>query len=106
MQVASRRDQAQYWHHKDQPYSYVSVNKFESIFKEFPVGQKLAEELSMPSDKSESQKNALSFNAYSLGKWELFKACMAREWLLMKRNSFIHVFKSAQVINGQLRERN
>ncbi|RVX01546.1 Pleiotropic drug resistance protein 3 [Vitis vinifera] len=98
MAEASRRDQAQYWHHKDQPYSYVSVNKFERIFKEFPVGQKLAEELSMPSDKSESQNNALSFNAYSLGKWELFKACMAREWLLMKRNSFIHVFKSAQLV--------
>lgn len=41
----------------------------------------------------------MSFNTYSLGNWELLKACMAREWLLMKRNSFVHVFKSTQVMD-------
>ncbi|GMN39378.1 hypothetical protein TIFTF001_008611 [Ficus carica] len=28
---------------------------------------------------------------------ELLKACFSREWLLMKRNSFAHVFKSSQI---------
>lgn len=62
------------------------------------MGQKLDKEISQPIDKIELQKNALSFNTRSARNWELFKACMAREWLLMKRNSFVHVFKSAQVL--------
>lgn len=34
---------------------------------------------------------------YGLSSWELLKACFSREWLLMKRNSFIHIFKSIQI---------
>ena len=103
MQVVSKKDQARYWYLKDQPYCYVSVDKFESIFKEFHLGRKQDEELSLPFNKSESSRNALTFSVYSLGKWDLFKACLAREWLLMKQNSFIHVFKSLQVM-GWLRQ--
>ncbi|KAK6285958.1 hypothetical protein POUND7_012137 [Theobroma cacao] len=97
-EVLSKKDQAQYWYHKDRPHSYVSVDKFIVAFKKFHAGQKLNEELCTPFNKCESHKSALSFKIYSLGKWELFKACMAREWLLMKRNSFVYVFKSAQLV--------
>jgi len=58
----------------------------------------LTEKLSKPFDKSQGHKVALSFNKYSLGKWELFKACFGREWLLMKRNSFVYVFKEKKLI--------
>ncbi|CBI40242.3 unnamed protein product, partial [Vitis vinifera] len=34
---------------------------------------------------------------YGISNWELFKACFAREWLLMKRNSFIYIFKTTQI---------
>ncbi|XP_050380227.1 pleiotropic drug resistance protein 3-like isoform X2 [Argentina anserina] len=97
-EVVSRRDQAKYWHHKEKPYSYVSVDNFISMFKEFHVGKKLEEELCKPFDQSECHKHALSFDIYSQRKWELFKACLSREWILMKRNSFVHVFKSAQLV--------
>ncbi|XVF22005.1 hypothetical protein REPUB_Repub12eG0137200 [Reevesia pubescens] len=97
-EVLSKKDQAQYWYHKDRPHSYVSVDMFNAAFKEFHAGQKLNEELSTPFRKSESQKNALSYSFYSLGKWELLKACSAREWLLMKRNSFVYVFRSTQIV--------
>ncbi|CAK9145272.1 unnamed protein product [Ilex paraguariensis] len=98
-EVVSEKDQAQYWYHEDQqPHSYVSVEEFGKMFKEFHVGQKLDEELSQPFSKTELHKNALSFTMYSHGKWELLKACMTREWLLMKRNSFVHIFKSAQLV--------
>ncbi|XVF71507.1 hypothetical protein PTKIN_Ptkin12aG0043400 [Pterospermum kingtungense] len=97
-EVLSRKDQAQYWYHQDQPHSYVSVDDFISAFKKFHIGQKLNEELRTPFNKCDSHKSALSFNIYSLGKWELLKACMAREWLLIKRNSFVHVFKSTQLV--------
>ncbi|CAL9014492.1 unnamed protein product [Prunus brigantina] len=97
-EVVSLKDQAKYWYHEEKPYSYVTVDKFVNMFKDFHVGKKLDEELRKPFDKSECYKDALSFNIYSLRKWELLKACTAREWLLMKRNSFVHVFKSAQLV--------
>ncbi|XP_039012083.1 pleiotropic drug resistance protein 3-like [Hibiscus syriacus] len=97
-EVLSKKDQAQYWYRIDEPYSFVSVDNFMVAFKKFHAGQKQNEELCTPFNKRESHKSALSFKIYSLGKLELFKACMAREWLLMKRNSFVHVAKSSQLM--------
>lgn len=70
---------------------------FSRKFKESHHGCKLTEELSAPFDKSKSQNNSFSFSAYSLNKWALFRTCMSRELLLMRRNSFIYIFKSVQV---------
>ncbi|KAL5582398.1 hypothetical protein UlMin_014840 [Ulmus minor] len=97
-EVVSKKDQGKYWYNNDQLYSSISVDELADKFKNFHVGKKLEEELSKPVNKSQYQKNALSFDVYSLRKWELLKACTAREWLLMKRNSFVHVFKSAQLV--------
>ncbi|KAI9156895.1 hypothetical protein LWI28_013751 [Acer negundo] len=97
-EVVSKKDQAQYWYHRHLPYSYVSVDMFIDEFKEFHVGQRLDDRLSRPFNKSKCHKNSLSFSIYSLSKWELFKACLSREWLLMKRNSVFHVVKSAQLV--------
>ncbi|KAL9352179.1 hypothetical protein Peur_054859 [Populus x canadensis] len=97
-EVISKKDQAQYWCHADIPYQYVSVNQFIEMFKASNIGQTLAEELSKPYDKSWCPNSALSFSIYSSRKWELFKACMARELLLLKRNTFVYVFKTAQLI--------
>ncbi|KAF7135655.1 hypothetical protein RHSIM_Rhsim08G0079000 [Rhododendron simsii] len=97
-EVVSRKDQEQYWYHTNQAYNYISVKDFRNEFKKFHVGRKLDKELSQDFIRSDFYKNALSFNVYSLRKWELLKACMAREWLLMRRNSFVHVVKSAQLV--------
>ncbi|GFP80385.1 pleiotropic drug resistance protein 3 [Phtheirospermum japonicum] len=67
-------------------------------YKESLHGKKIDDELSVLLDKSKSHKNAISFKVYSLSKWTLFKACMSREYLLMKRNSFLYLFKSVQLI--------
>lgn len=75
----------------------MSIDMFARIYKESVHGKKLSEELSVPFDKSNSHKAAISFSVYSLPKWTLFRACMSREFLLMKRNAFVYVFKSAQV---------
>ncbi|KAM3752301.1 hypothetical protein ACB098_03G007200 [Castanea mollissima] len=98
MQVISRKDQAQYWYQMEVPYSYVSVDMFSRKFKESPYGKKLDEELSETYDKSQSHQDALSFSVYSLSKWELFRICASREYLLMKRNSFIYIFKTTQLV--------
>ncbi|XP_059652208.1 pleiotropic drug resistance protein 3-like [Cornus florida] len=97
-EVISMKDQAQYWHRTEQTHSFVSVDMFSRKFKESPFGKKLDEELSKPFMKSENHKDAISFSMYSLPKWALFRACMSREFLLMRRNSFIYVFKSIQLV--------
>ncbi|KAJ0976466.1 hypothetical protein J5N97_018431 [Dioscorea zingiberensis] len=95
-EVLSKMDQKQYWYRPQESYTYVSVDEFCKQFKSFHVGKNLEEELSKPYGKSQCHENALSFNQYSLPKWELFRACMARELLLMKRNSFLYIFKIFQ----------
>ncbi|CAK9136210.1 unnamed protein product [Ilex paraguariensis] len=97
-EVMSRKDQAQYWHQTEQGYRYVSVDMLSMKFKESAMGKKLDEELSEPFMKSQSDKNAISFSVYSLSKWTLFCGCMSRELLLMRRNSFIYIFKTSQLV--------
>ncbi|KAJ7973218.1 Pleiotropic drug resistance ABC transporter [Quillaja saponaria] len=97
-EVISRKDQAQYWYHSELPYNYVSVDMFSRKFKASALGKNLEGEISEPFDKSQSHKNSLSFRVYSLSKWELFGACASRELLLMRRNYFIYVFKTCQLI--------
>ncbi|KAK7245297.1 hypothetical protein RIF29_40136 [Crotalaria pallida] len=96
-EVTSTKDQEQYWADKDQPYRFVTAKEFAEAFQSFHVGRSLANELATRFDKSKSHPAALATKKYGLGKWELFKACLSREYLLMKRNSFIHIFKLCQL---------
>ncbi|XP_043699337.1 ABC transporter G family member 39-like isoform X2 [Telopea speciosissima] len=102
-EVTSIKDQQQYWVHKDKQYSYVSVKEFADAFKSFHIGQKLGEELSTPFNKSKSHPAALTISKYGISKKELLKACCSREWLLMKRNSFVFVFRVMQVASALFR---
>ncbi|CAH2079074.1 unnamed protein product [Thlaspi arvense] len=97
-EVMSRKDQEQYWCHRGKPYSYISVDSFIEKFKESNLGVLAKEELSKPFDKSQTRKDGLCYRKYSLGKWEMLKACSRREYLLMKRNSFIYFFKSGLLV--------
>ncbi|XP_071697291.1 pleiotropic drug resistance protein 3-like isoform X2 [Rutidosis leptorrhynchoides] len=97
-EVVSRKDQASYWCRTEEPYSYISVPTLSMRFKESDLGKDLNEKISKPFTKSQSHETAISFNVYSLSKWALFRACMSREILLMKRNSFIYIFKTVQLI--------
>ncbi|KAF2287195.1 hypothetical protein GH714_039303 [Hevea brasiliensis] len=97
-EVTSMKDQEQYWVHKDLPYSYVSVKEFAEAFQSFHVGRKLGDELATPFDKSNCHPAALTTKKYGINKKELLKACFSRELLLMKRNSFVYIFKITQLI--------
>ncbi|KAL6326623.1 hypothetical protein AAG906_009749 [Vitis piasezkii] len=90
-------DQEQYWFRKNEPYKYISVPEFVQHFNSFHIGQKLSDDLGIPYNKSRTQPAALVTEKYGISNWELFKACFAREWLLMKRNSFIYIFKTTQI---------
>ncbi|XP_062082924.1 pleiotropic drug resistance protein 2-like [Humulus lupulus] len=96
-EVTSKKDQEQYWFRKNQPYRYISVTDFASGFTSFHVGQSLSEDQRIPYDKDSTHPAALVKEKYGISNKELFKAGFAREWMLMKRNSFIYIFKTTQI---------
>lgn len=96
-EVTSKKDQEQYWCKKDQPYNFISVPDFVRGFESFHVGQQLASELSVRYDKTKTHPAALVTQKYGISNSELFRACFSREWLLMKRNSFVYIFKTTQI---------
>lgn len=97
IQVTSRKDQEQYWAQNDKPYSFLTFKDFAEALQSFYIGRELGDELSIAFDKSKGHPAALTTKKYGVSKKELFKACMSRQILLMKRNSFIHIFKISQV---------
>ncbi|ONK80619.1 uncharacterized protein A4U43_C01F19860 [Asparagus officinalis] len=97
-EVTSRKDQEQYWADKSKPYRYISVSEFAQRFKKFHVGLRLENELSIPFDKSRSHRAALVFSKHLVPYSELLKASFGKEWLLIKRNAFVYVFKTVQII--------
>ncbi|KAJ6993221.1 pleiotropic drug resistance protein 2-like [Populus alba x Populus x berolinensis] len=96
-EVTSKKDQEQYWFRKNIPYRFISVLEFVQGFNSFHVGQQLASDLRTPYDKSRAHPAALVKEKYGISNLELFRACFSREWLLMKRNSFLYIFKTTQI---------
>ena len=76
----------------------MTVTEFVEKFNEFHVGVQLKKDLSVPFDKSKGHKAALVFQKHSVRKMQLLKACLGKELLLIKRNSFLYTFKSCQII--------
>lgn len=101
-QVTSRKDQEQYWENKDEPYTFISAKHFAEAFQSFHVGRKLGDKLATPFDKSKGHPAVLTKNKFGVSKKELLKACVSREFLLMKRNSFVYIFKMWQVSKVQV----
>ncbi|KAM0861523.1 hypothetical protein ACQ4PT_045839 [Festuca glaucescens] len=102
-EVTSKKDQEQYWIRDEKPYRYVSVPEFVAKFKKFHMGKSLKKQLSVPFNKRKIHKSALAFSQQSVPALELLKTSFAKEWLLMKRNSFIYVFKIVQAAGGLFR---
>jgi hypothetical protein len=99
--VTSRKDQEQYWANKDEPYRFVNVKEFSKAFHSFDIGSKFGDNLATPFDKSQGHPAVLTNKKYGVSKKELWRACIGREFLLMKRNSFVYVFKMSLVSSTQ-----
>ncbi|MBA0594844.1 hypothetical protein Gorai_011735, partial [Gossypium raimondii] len=97
-EVTSRKDQRQYWNQTDKAYSFVTVEEFAEAFQSFHVGKRLQDDLATPFDKNRSDPTLLTTKNYGVNKMELIKACFSKELLLMKRNSFIYIFKLIQLV--------
>ncbi|KAJ0586561.1 putative ABC-type xenobiotic transporter [Helianthus annuus] len=96
-EVTSKKDQQQYWIRRDQAYRFVTAKEFANAYGSFHVGRKLGNDLATPFEKSKSHPAALTTEKFGLNKKELLKACVDREILLMKRNSFVYIFKLFQL---------
>ncbi|KAK3411032.1 hypothetical protein EUGRSUZ_J03047 [Eucalyptus grandis] len=96
-EVTSRKDQQQFWARKDEPYTFVAVWEFAEAFHLFHLGRKLRDELSTPFNRSENHPAALTTEKYGVGVKDLLRACASRELLLMRRNSFVYIFKIFQL---------
>ncbi|KAK4479596.1 hypothetical protein RD792_015114 [Penstemon davidsonii] len=97
-EVTSKKDQEQYWVDGSEQYKYIPVGEFANRFKNFHVGVRLQEELSVSYDKKQGHKSALFYEKYLVPSKVLLKANFDKEWLLIKRNSFFYVFKTVQII--------
>ncbi|GAA0156193.1 ATP-binding cassette [Lithospermum erythrorhizon] len=96
-EVTSMRDQEQYWFRRNEPYRYITVPEFVERFSYFHIGRKIFDDLAMPYDKCRTHPAALVTNKYGISNIDLLKACLSREWLLMKRSSFLYIFKTTQI---------
>ncbi|XP_027174773.1 ABC transporter G family member 31 [Coffea eugenioides] len=96
-EVTSRKDQAQYWADRSKPYVFIPVPKIVEAFQNSRYGQDLAANISASYDKSNAHPSALSKSKYAVSIWELFKACFARELLLISRHRFLYIFRTCQV---------
>lgn len=67
-------------------------------FKKFHVGANLNINLLTPYEKRRSHKVALVFMKHSTPMMDLLKANFAKEWLIIKRNAFVYMFRTIQFI--------
>ncbi|XP_058737880.1 pleiotropic drug resistance protein 1-like isoform X1 [Vicia villosa] len=96
-EVTSVKDQEQYWVQNEKPYRFVTAEEFAEAFETSHNGRRLGNELATQFDKSKSHPGALTSNKYGIAKRELFKICLSREYLLIKRNSFYYILKLLQI---------
>ncbi|GAB4850287.1 ABC transporter G member 42 [Ancistrocladus abbreviatus] len=96
--ATSKKDQEQYWADRSHPYRYISVNEFVRCFKAFHVGKILTSELSISYDRGQSHKAALVFSKNDIPTLELLKASFDKEWLLLRRQAPVYIFKAFQLI--------
>ncbi|WCJ29208.1 ABC transporter G family member 31 [Euphorbia peplus] len=96
-EVTSRKDQEQYWADPSKPYVYMPVPAFAEALKASKFGKSVERMLSVPVNKSAANASALAKTKYAVSRWELFKSCFVRELLLIKRHTFLYVFRTMQV---------
>ncbi|KAK9715289.1 hypothetical protein RND81_06G154800 [Saponaria officinalis] len=97
-EVTSKKDQEQYWSDRTRAHRYVPVEKFAEAFHSFSVGTNVCRELATRFNRRNNHPAALSTSSYGVKKWELLKIGYSWQKLLMKRNSFIYIFKFIQLL--------
>ncbi|KMT16880.1 hypothetical protein BVRB_2g043550 [Beta vulgaris subsp. vulgaris] len=96
-EVTSAKDQRQYWY-PGCLYQYIPVEKFAEAFRSHCLGYMISRELATPFDKRFHHPAALSTTSYGIKRIELLKIGFSWQTLLIKRNSFLYIFKYIQLL--------
>ncbi|CAK0748752.1 hypothetical protein CVIRNUC_001857 [Coccomyxa viridis] len=102
-EVTSKKDQAQYWADASKPYRFMPVKEFADAFAASPLGRRRAEEVEKccGPPKEPPTPDPLVRTKYALGPLAVFRACFQREWVLMRRHSFVYIFRTIMnFVNG------
>lgn len=97
-EVISKKDQQQYWSSFDRPYQFIPVAKFAECFRSSNVGKRLNEKMKVPYNREHNHPAALATSSYGVKRFELLKTNFLWQLLLMKRNSFVYIFKFIQLL--------
>uniref|UniRef100_A0A383WGZ5 ABC transporter domain-containing protein n=1 Tax=Tetradesmus obliquus TaxID=3088 RepID=A0A383WGZ5_TETOB len=97
-EVTSRRDQQQYWARDPSQYSFVPVAAFHAAYEASPQGSAMRAAVAAPAPQQPPRLDPLVRHRYALSGMALFKASLRRDWTLVKRNSFLYIFKTCQVV--------
>ncbi|XP_010670754.2 ABC transporter G family member 32 isoform X2 [Beta vulgaris subsp. vulgaris] len=96
-EVTSAKDQRQYWY-PGCLYQYIPVENFAEAFRSHCLGYMISRELAIPFDKRFHHPAALSTTSYGIKRIELLKIGFSWQTLLIKRNSFLYIFKYIQLL--------
>eukprot|EP00878_Enallax_costatus_P011267 GHUV01011764.1.p1 GENE.GHUV01011764.1~~GHUV01011764.1.p1 ORF type:complete len:605 (+),score=193.45 GHUV01011764.1:122-1936(+) len=96
-EVTSRKDQQQYWSGEQKDYKFVPVTDFHKAYETSAKGKAMRAALGAPALKNPENLDPLVRDKYALDGFGSFKACLRRDWTLMKRNYFLYTFKTVQV---------
>ncbi|XP_020518878.1 ABC transporter G family member 31 isoform X3 [Amborella trichopoda] len=96
LEVTSLKDQGQYWADDSQCHMFLSTN-FSDAFEQSEYGRVIQSTLSVSDDKANMIHSALAHKDFDVSKWELFKACFAREVLLVNRHRTLYFFRACDV---------
>lgn len=90
--MTSRKDQQQYWTRDPAAYRFTPIMAMHQAFLASPQGRQQRLALEAPAAAKASQARGpdpLVREKYALGPAGLFKACLRRDFTLMKRNAFL-----------------
>jgi ABC-2 type transporter len=91
-------DQEQYWARNPTEYHYHSTKKLVEFFQSTNNSRMIHNSLQKQGNSTETtDASTKSVKTRPISKWEIFRACLSRELLLLKRNSPLHIFKTIQI---------
>ncbi|KAA6418150.1 MAG: ATP-binding cassette transporter [Trebouxia sp. A1-2] len=108
-EICSEKDQEQYWAGNPDAYEFVGVSQLAEAFQRSGISSEVDGEEDLEKGKKKQESSAdkgkggrdldpLVHEKYALTSFNVFKACLRREYIIMKRNWIVFSFRVAQLI--------
>lgn len=90
--MTPKTEQKQYWSGDERQYKCHSIEDFVTCFRAYNIPQ-IVEDNQCRENGSKQVVQVLR-----ISKWKIFKTCLSREVLLLKKNYPVHIFKVIQIM--------